>query len=867
MGGPLQHPENVASVAFGPDSRMVVTACYDGMVRIWRIARGNRLHTLPHSADVRCVAFSPDSRTVATGTGIWDSPGRRDKAWLWDAATGERTGATFGPLDSVHGVAFSPDGNTVFVAGLLDKVVKWFDAKTGEQIGCTSRHDARIGKMALSPDGRVLLTGGHTRIARLWSAVTGEPIGEPLRHGRYVLGLAFTPDSKVALTGSHDETVGRWDTATGRPLGPPVQLGEQVWALAVSPDGRTVLTGGAARTARLWDATTWKPIGFPIEHPGSIRSVAFGPSGHVIVICGIDGTARIWHAATGMPIGPSLHHGGPGWKATCSPDGKMVATASEDGTAKLWAMPTPAPGEPEKVSLWAQIMTGMALDDWGAVRVLDPNAWRMSRIAFEDALGTGPGDYHRLVSGIAEDDRTNDRVRTVRGLLWLRVEMVPELSSESRRQTVSAAESYLTANGADGLAENDIVLAQSLAQALERVGETELAVKACTTFAEIIGKSRRAKLAAKADMLRGAARRLALVGKRLEFKHTRTGTDTFDWSTYRGKVVLINFRNPMHPGGRTELGAIKRCYERYQDRGFEVVEISLARDRGALDKLLETERVPWVILGAVGAGRAHPMVTHYGVFRPTTLLLNREGTIVSLRAQGPELDKLLGELIGPPYAPTGELTYIDLTSKANRRLMERMDGSPGNDLRELPQDVKPFGGVKFKITDGLMHLAGESFPDEVKRIDGIPVGRTFRRLYLLQASARSVRTTDGMTIARYYVYYDGAVEEVLVVYGEDLRDWWSIDGGKPVTRGLLVWEGNNPAARQKDKTLRLYLTMWENPFPDKKVLSIDYVSAMAPAAPFCVAMTIEQATTDKQVPKSERTPDNSAKGTSLPARP
>ena len=56
-----------------------------------------------------------------------------------------------------------------------------------------------------------------------------------------------------------------------------------------------------------------------------------------------------------------------------------------------------------------------------------------------------------------------------------------------------------------------------------------------------------------------------------------------------------------------------------------------------------------------------------------------------------------------------------------------------------------------------------------------------------------------------------------------------------------MWQGSSPAASLRNATLRLYLTMWENPQPDKKVISIDYVSTNTTAGPFCVAMTVEEA--------------------------
>jgi hypothetical protein len=41
--------------------------------------------------------------------------------------------------------------------------------------------------------------------------------------------------------------------------------------------------------------------------------------------------------------------------------------------------------------------------------------------------------------------------------------------------------------------------------------------------------------------------------------------------------------------------------------------------------------------------------------------------------------------------------------------------------------------------------------------------------------------------------------------------------------------------------IRLYLTTWENPKPDKKITAIDYSTTKeTPCAPFCVAMSAEE---------------------------
>jgi hypothetical protein len=48
------------------------------------------------------------------------------------------------------------------------------------------------------------------------------------------------------------------------------------------------------------------------------------------------------------------------------------------------------------------------------------------------------------------------------------------------------------------------------------------------------------------------------------------------------------------------------------------------------------------------SGGPHPAARHYGVNAiPTMLLVGRDGKVVSIRARGEELKRLLADLIGP----------------------------------------------------------------------------------------------------------------------------------------------------------------------------------------------------------------------------
>jgi hypothetical protein len=102
---------------------------------------------------------------------------------------------------------------------------------------------------------------------------------------------------------------------------------------------------------------------------------------------------------------------------------------------------------------------------------------------------------------------------------------------------------------------------------------------------------------------------------------------------------------------------------------------------------------------------------------------------------------------------------------------------------------------------------------------------------------------DGTTIGEYRVTFeDKSAVNIPIVYGEDVRDWFYVGGEMETARGKVVWKGENDRATAVGAKIRLYMTTWENPTPDKKVVSIDYLGKKGEtvAAPFCVAMSTEE---------------------------
>jgi WD40 repeat protein len=231
-------------------------------------------------------------------------------------------------------------------------------------------------------------------------------------------------------------------------------------------------------------------------------------------------------------------------------------------------------------------------------------------------------------------------------------------------------------------------------------------------------------------------------------------------------------------------------------------------------------------------------------FPPRQVDDNAPPPVVEVEAVTPPSGGVAFSPLGPACVPTGRLTSIDLQAKANIGLTESFEAAGGpNNLAELPQGEQVLAGVKFTIGKSLIQLDDTHLSEKLRKgkAEAISVDKTFSRLYILHGTQWGYGD-DGTLIGQYRVHYqDGTVAAIPIVLGEDVRDWWNVDRSEAVTRGIVAWAGQNGVTRQGNVTLRLYLAVWDNPHPEKKVVSIDFLrDGPTVAGPFCVAMTVEE---------------------------
>lgn len=149
----------------------------------------------------------------------------------------------------------------------------------------------------------------------------------------------------------------------------------------------------------------------------------------------------------------------------------------------------------------------------------------------------------------------------------------------------------------------------------------------------------------------GAARRMRLPGNLMEITGTTAEGEQFDWDAYRGKVVLVDFWASWCGPCRREIPNMKAQLKNYEQKGFAIVGVNLDTQKDRYQKYVDDQELTWTNLMSdkkEEMGWDNPLASYYGISGiPTAILVDKEGKVVSMRARGTELNRVLEELLGP----------------------------------------------------------------------------------------------------------------------------------------------------------------------------------------------------------------------------
>jgi FOG: WD40 repeat len=338
----LNHDDDVITAEFSEDASQIITACSDGICRIWNSSSGELLKELKCGIKgMTGASLNKDGdkaiASFSNGTAI-----------IWDVATGDVKVTLKGHTSAVNYACFSPNGLYALTAS-KDSTVGLWNVKTGKFIKTLVQHADNINCAIFSTDGKKVITSSEdgssvvydfisnasqivhsdkdhsveyaefnydgTMIAIITNDAVYIKDAKTLKlinvlnstsdyngHKKLITSASFSPDGQTIATSSYDHTIKLWNIISGKVIHNYIGHLNNVMDVVFSPDGHYVLSTSTDDEARIWNVDVRKPHNIDCGDMGTLRSTTYSPNGQYIAAISYEGKARIWETKTGNVI-------------------------------------------------------------------------------------------------------------------------------------------------------------------------------------------------------------------------------------------------------------------------------------------------------------------------------------------------------------------------------------------------------------------------------------------------------------------------------------------------------------------------------------------------------------------------------------
>jgi WD40 repeat protein len=287
------HESHVVDLAFTHDSRTLISAGMDNVVKVWSApaASGDSawswVKTLTgHEKSVNSLALTSDDHTLITGSS--DGTVR-----IWGLADGEVLVTLQDRKRVVATVALSPDETWIAAGSYQGRVALW--TLEGDDVvafqGRRKRHVTSLDIVqGVTPNALVMATAGLGPDIDLWRLPEGDRIMTLACDDQAVSRIAFIAQGRLLLAVGYQSGVHVWDTAHGR-LPDYHRPTPGLRRLVLSADRRqgAALYEGRVELRSLPD---WKEIRTVAVDAKVLSSAALSADGRWLAVGGADGRIR-----------------------------------------------------------------------------------------------------------------------------------------------------------------------------------------------------------------------------------------------------------------------------------------------------------------------------------------------------------------------------------------------------------------------------------------------------------------------------------------------------------------------------------------------------------------------------------------------
>ncbi len=241
------------------------------------------------------------------------------------------------PVSQVRLTAITPDGRTIIISTLDDKILI-FRLGPGQnryiQISSAFDHPGRVLFLRITSDGQTFVTNSDDKNIRIFHLGQGQFIqaGPAFANNGYV-DVAVTPDGRTIAISSEDNKtrVYRLEQNQYVQVGPALDGG----SLAITPDGRTLLMGRNSPTVRVvrLEQDRYVQVGPALDCDASAHSSAITPDGqtfalgsyHAVLVFRSDSSQNKY-----IHVGSAIKHDALVESVDLTSDGLTLATGNKE---------------------------------------------------------------------------------------------------------------------------------------------------------------------------------------------------------------------------------------------------------------------------------------------------------------------------------------------------------------------------------------------------------------------------------------------------------------------------------------------------------------------------------------------------------